>query len=114
MDSFDGDGLSDTPPDPFHQSHSVQSGSRALSSRERKSSLIAETSWDTWNNRSKVLSRQQVEIVKNGSVQRRLQSGMLLSANLAWKSPLEAETLEYSRATRRPYQCGMHGTVRRG
>jgi hypothetical protein len=46
-----------------------------------------------WYNSSKTLSRQQVEIVR-WFVQRRLQSGMLLTAKLAWRSPLEAETME--------------------
>ena len=50
-------------------------------------------SWDTGITPDKTLSRQQVEIVR-WFVRRRLQSGMLLTANLAWRSPLEAETLE--------------------
>ncbi len=92
VSSFDGDGLSDTPPDPFI---------RAIQC-DRKSSVVLQGKRITfdrknimgyWYNSSKTLSRQQVEIVR-WFVQRRLQSGMLLTANLAWRSPLEAETAE--------------------
>jgi Metallo-peptidase family M12B Reprolysin-like len=105
VDSFDGDGLSDTPPDPFiraiqcnRESSVILQGKKIVFDRRNITGY--------WYNRSKVLSRQQVEIVK-WFVQRRLQSGMLLSANLAWKSPLEAETLEI--VERR----GVHTNVQR-
>jgi hypothetical protein len=89
---FEGDGLSDTLPDPFI---------RAIQC-DRKSSVVLQgkrINFDRknimgyWYNSTKTLSRQQVEIVR-WFVQRRLQSGMLLTANLAWRSPLEAEAAE--------------------
>jgi len=103
LSSFDGDGLSDTPPDPFIKA--IQC--------DRKSSVVLQgkrINFDRknimgyWYNSSKNLSRQQVEIVR-WFVQRRLQSGMLLTANLAWRSPLEAEAAEI--VERRGVQTGV-------
>jgi hypothetical protein len=92
VSSFDGDGLSDTPPDPFINAIQCDSASHVMLQGKRvmfdRSNIMG-----YWSNPHFALSRQQVQIVQ-WFARRRLQSGMLLSANLAWKSPLEAEGLE--------------------
>jgi hypothetical protein len=105
VSSFDGDGLADTPPDPFIRAIQCDRASSVVLLGKRIT-FDRKNIMGYWYNSSKTLSRQQVEIVK-WFVQRRLQSGMLLSTNLAWKSPLEAETLEI--VERR----GVHTNVQR-
>jgi len=92
VSSFDGDGLSDTPPDPFinaiqcdRASHVMLQGKRVVFDRSNTMGY--------WSHPHLTLSRQQVPIAR-WFARRRLRSGMLLSANLAWKSPLEAEALQ--------------------
>ena len=88
---FDGDGLSDTLPDPFIKAiqcdralHVVLQGKRVAFDRTNIMGY--------WYSPHHVLSAQQIKIAR-WFARRRLQSGMLLSARLAWKSPLEAEAL---------------------
>jgi hypothetical protein len=92
VSSFDGDGLSDTPPDPFIKAIQCDRASSVVLQGKRIT-FDRKNIMGYWYNSSKTLSRQQGEIVR-WFVQRRLQSGMLLTANLAWRSPLEAETAE--------------------
>ena len=92
VSSFDGDGLSDTPPDPFIRAIQCDRTSSVVLQGKRIK-FDRKNIMGYWYNSSKTLSRQQVEIVR-WFVQRRLQSGMLLTANLAWRSPLEAEAAE--------------------
>jgi hypothetical protein len=100
---FDGDSLSDTPPDPFIRA--IQCDRKPSVVLQGKKVMIDRKNiMGYWYNASKTLSRQQIEIVR-WFVQRRLQSGMLLTANLAWRSPLEAETAEV--LERRGVQSGV-------
>src|SRR5580704_9607564 len=89
---FDGDGLSDTPPDPFIKAIQCDRASSVVLQGKRIT-FDRKNIMGYWYNSSKTLSRQQGEIVR-WFAQRRLKSGMLLTANLAWRSPLEAETAE--------------------
>jgi hypothetical protein len=100
---FDGDGLADTPPDPFIRAIQCDRNSSVVLQGKRIT-LDRKNIMGYWYNSSKALSRQQVEIVR-WFVRRRLQSGMLLTANLAWRSPLEAETAEI--VERRGVQTGV-------
>jgi hypothetical protein len=92
VESFDGDGLSDTPPDPFIRAIQCERGASVVL-QGKKVALDRKNIMGYWYQPHKTLSRQQVEIVR-WFAQRRQQAGMLLTASLAWKSPLEAETLE--------------------
>ena len=90
VSSFDGDGLSETPPDPFigaiqcdRASSVVLLGNKVVFPRTNIMSY--------WYFRPKTLSPRQVEIAR-WFAQRRLRSGM--PTNLAWRTPLEVETLE--------------------
>jgi hypothetical protein len=92
LSSFDGDGLSDTAPDPFIRAIPCDRASSVVL-RGKRINFDRKNIMGYWYNTSKTLSRQEVEIVR-WFVQRRLQSGMLLTASLAWRSPMEAETAE--------------------
>jgi hypothetical protein len=100
VSSFDGDGLADTPPDPFIQAIQCDRASSVILQGKRvsfdRSNLMG-----YWYHPHGTFSRGQVEIVR-WFARRRLRSGMMLSANLAWKLPLEAEALEITE------QRGVH------
>ncbi len=94
VSSFDGDGLSDTPPDPFIKA--LQCGSdESVVLQGRKIAIDRTNIMGYWPHHRKTISPQQAEIAR-WFARRRQQSRMLLQSIPAVKSPLEAEALEIS------------------
>jgi len=94
VSSFDGDGLSDTPPDPFIKA--LQCGSdESVVLQGRKIVFDRSNIMGYWGHPRPTISPQQAEIVR-WFVRRRQQSRMLLQSIPAVKSPLEAEALQIS------------------
>ncbi len=91
---FDGDGLPDTPPDPFIKVLQCRSeGSIVL--QGRRIAVERNNIMGYWPGPRPTVSPQQAEIVR-WFVRRRMRSGMLLPTNRAARHPLEAETLAIS------------------
>jgi len=91
---FDGDRLSDTPPDPFIRA--LQCGSEvSVVLQGRRVVFPRNNILGYWFHLGKTLSPQQAEIAR-WFVHRRLKSEMLLPTNWAARHPLEAEALEIS------------------
>ena len=92
ISSFDGDGLADTPPDPFISA--LQCGNeRSVVLLGKRIPFPRENIMGYWDHPRPLLSRQQVEIVR-WFLQRRQRSGMLLPTNREGRSHLEAEALK--------------------
>ena len=91
VSSFDGDGLSDTAPDPLINALSCEHTSQVVL-QGKTVKFDRENIMGYWYSPHHTLSRQQIEIVR-WVARRRLQSGMLLSNPLR-QSPVEAEGLE--------------------
>jgi Pregnancy-associated plasma protein-A len=91
---FDGDGLSDTPPDPFIKALQCKSEGTILLQGQR---IVIDRNniMGYWPGPRPTVSLQQVEIVR-WFVHRRMQTGMLLATNREARHPLEAEALEIS------------------
>ncbi len=93
LSCFEGDGLSDTMPDPFIHALACDRASSVVL-QGRRIVFDRQNLMGYWNcPHNKTISRQQIETLR-WFARRRSQSNMLLSANLSWRSPLEAESLK--------------------